>query len=53
MPIQYKELGIEHLAHFNDIQEKNHDKPVWWVVAQAIKRFEIMNGERPLGGGAR
>jgi len=44
-----KELRDIHLLHFNRVAQDHPDKPVWWCVAQAIKRFEIFNGDRPLG----
>jgi len=42
----YPDLQVKHLPHFNRVSEAHPDKPVWWCVSQAIKRFEIMNGER-------
>jgi hypothetical protein len=44
-----KALRDVHLRHFNRVAQDHPDKPVWWCVAQAIKRFEIFNGERSLG----
>jgi len=49
MDSKEKELRERHLRHFNRVAQAHPDKPVWWCVAQAIKRFEIMNGERVFG----
>ena len=46
MDSKEKDLRERHLRHFNRVAQDYPDKPVWWCVAQAIKRFEIMNGER-------
>lgn len=41
-----KKLKVEHLAHFNYLIKEYPNKPVWWVVARAIRNYEKMNGKR-------
>jgi len=39
-------LEDKHLMHFNRVAKDNPDKSVHWCISQAIKRYEIFNGER-------